>query len=72
MKKVIKKKTQEEIIREQEEQTVLMRDFGYRTTDSKWEPFFVPLWEGGYATNSKCTMPASTFYEKFRAYCSTK
>ena len=67
------KKTQEEIIREQEEQTVLMRDFGYRTTDS-WgkEPFFVPLWDGGYTTNTKCQMTYAEFIEKFRAYCSKR
>ena len=45
MKKVIAKKSQEEIEFEEEQKNTAMRDFGFRTCDFEGNPFFIPDWE---------------------------
>lgn len=68
MKKVIKKKTPEQLALEQEAQNKVMRDFGFQCKDMNGEPFFLPIAGGWYAMNAKCTISWADFIDKLRAF----
>ena len=68
MKKVIKKKTPEQIALEQEAQNKAMRDFGFQLKDMNGEPFFLPTADWWYSQNMRCTIMWSDFVDKFRAF----
>jgi len=65
MRKVIAKKSQEEIDLEEDRKNTAMRDFGFECTDHIWNPFFLPEWNG-YYSNPFCLMSWADFLSKFR------
>lgn len=45
-----------------------MMNFGFTCKDMNGNPFFLPLKEGGYTMNAKCSMTAGDFQSKLRTF----